>query len=86
MITGHTHLPYNCRLTDSAGKDRIVTSAYSFGRVVSELTLVLDRRSGDVMRDPSSATNHAVLEDDTTTTPRKRRSSTSGSRCTTCWR
>ncbi len=60
MITGHTHLPYNCRLTDSAGKARLVTSAYSFGRVVTEMNLVLDRRTGDVRRNLSTATNHVV--------------------------
>jgi 5'-nucleotidase len=56
LITGHTHLPYNCRL-----KDRIVTSAYSFGRVVSEIDLVLDKRTSDVRRDLSKAVNHPVV-------------------------
>ncbi len=60
MITGHTHLPYNCVLPDSAGEPRIVTSAYSYGRVVSELNLVLDKRTKDVRRDLSTATNHTV--------------------------
>jgi 5'-nucleotidase len=60
LITGHTHLPYNCVLPDAAGQPRIVTSAYSFGRVVSELNLVLDRRTRDVHRDLSTATNHIV--------------------------
>ena len=60
MITGHTHLPYNCVLPDSAGQPRIVTSAYSFGRVVSEVNLVLDKRTNDVRRDLSSATNYVV--------------------------
>lgn len=62
MITGHTHLPYNCKLNDPAGQPRIVTSAYSFGRVVSELNLVLDKRTNDVRRDLSTATNHAVIQ------------------------
>ena len=62
MITGHTHLPYNCVLDDKAGQPRIVTSAYSFGRVVSELNLVLDKRTNDVRRDLSTATNHAVVQ------------------------
>lgn len=56
MVTGHTHLPYNCVL-----EDRIVTSAYSYGRVVSEINLVLDKRTRDVRRDQSSAVNHAVI-------------------------
>lgn len=60
MITGHTHLPYNCLLPDSAGQPRIVTSAYSFGRIVSEVQLVLDKRTDDVRRDLSTATNHLV--------------------------
>jgi 5'-nucleotidase len=60
LITGHTHLPYNCLLPDAAGNDRIVTSAYSYGRVVSEFNLVLDKRTKDFRRDLSSATNHTV--------------------------
>ncbi len=60
IITGHTHLPYNCVLDDAAGQPRIVTSAYSYGRVVSELNLVLDKRTKDVRRDLSTSTNHVV--------------------------
>ena len=63
MITGHTHLPYNCMLPDAAGNPRIVTSAYSFGRVVTEVNLVLDKRTHDVRRDLSTATNHTVTQD-----------------------
>ena len=60
LITGHTHLPYNCVLPDSDGQPRIVTSAYSYGRVVSEFDLVLDKRTDDVRRDLSTAANHLV--------------------------
>lgn len=60
MITGHTHLPYNCRLSDANGNPRIVTSAYSYGRAVTEMNLVLDRRTRDVDRELSTATNHVV--------------------------
>lgn len=70
MITGHTHQPYNCRLLDSDGEDRIVTSAFSFGRVVSEINLVLDRRTRDVRRDLSSATNHGVFQDELVPDPK----------------
>ncbi len=69
MITGHTHLPYNCTLPDPRGKPRIVTSAYSFGRVVSEVNLVLDKRTRDIRRDLSSATNHTVVRADLTPDP-----------------
>jgi predicted extracellular nuclease/2',3'-cyclic-nucleotide 2'-phosphodiesterase (5'-nucleotidase family) len=60
LITGHTHLPYNCVLPDPAGQPRIVTSAYSYGRVVTELNLVLDTMTNDVRRDVSTARNHTV--------------------------
>ncbi|MDH3306730.1 MAG: bifunctional metallophosphatase/5'-nucleotidase [Acidimicrobiia bacterium] len=60
LITGHTHLPYNCVLPDRDGNPRIVTSAYSYGRVVSEMDLVLDKRTNDVRRDLSKAQNHVV--------------------------
>ena len=56
LITGHTHLPYNCVLDK-----RIVTSAFSFGRVVSEINLVINRNTGDVVPGLTSATNHPVL-------------------------
>ncbi|MCJ7779426.1 MAG: 5'-nucleotidase C-terminal domain-containing protein, partial [Acidimicrobiia bacterium] len=64
LITGHTHLPYNCKLDDSAGQPRIVTSAYSYGRVVSELNLVINPRTHDVNRDLSTSVNHAVIQAD----------------------
>jgi 5'-nucleotidase len=69
LITGHTHLPYNCLLPDPAGEPRIVTSAYSYGRVVSELNLVLDKRTNDVRRDLSTATNHLVAQAQLTPDP-----------------
>ena len=70
VITGHTHLPYNCVLNvqgaapGSGEEMRIVTSAYSFGRVVTEVNLVLDKQTGDVRRELSSSTNHAVVQAD----------------------
>ena len=70
VITGHTHLPYNCVLNDPAGQPRIVTSAYSYGRVVSELNLVLDKRTNDVRRDLSTATNHTVFQAGLTPDPK----------------
>ncbi len=69
IITGHTHLPYNCVLPDAAGKPRIVTSAYSFGRVVTEVQLVLDKRTNDVRRDLSTAVNHPVIQAELTPDP-----------------
>jgi 5'-nucleotidase len=64
VVTGHTHLPYNCVL-----EDRIVTSAFSFGRVVSEIDLVIDKRTNDVRPDLSKAVNHAVIQSQLTRDP-----------------
>ncbi|MEZ5407314.1 MAG: bifunctional metallophosphatase/5'-nucleotidase [Acidimicrobiales bacterium] len=61
VVTGHTHQPYVCNIPDPKGKPRWVTSASSFGRVVTETNLVVDRRSGDVVRDQVTSTNHLVL-------------------------
>lgn len=43
FITGHTHQPYICTLDG-----RPVTSAASFGRLITKLDLTIDRASGDV--------------------------------------
>jgi 5'-nucleotidase len=67
LVTGHTHQPYNCVLDDPAGQPRTVTSAFSFGRVVSEINLVLDKETKDVRRDLTRTTNHVV--DQTTADP-----------------
>jgi 5'-nucleotidase len=69
VITGHTHLPYNCMLPDPAGNDRFVTSAYSYGRVITELNLVIDPSTGEVRRDLSSSRNHAVIQSSLTKHP-----------------
>jgi 2',3'-cyclic-nucleotide 2'-phosphodiesterase (5'-nucleotidase family) len=43
----------------------MVTSASSYGRVVTETTLTLDKRTGDVRRTKTTATNHLVTRDRT---------------------
>ena len=65
VVTGHTHQPYVCNIPDPAGQRRMVTSASSFGRVVTETTLTLDRRTGDVRRHKTRATNHLVTRTQT---------------------
>ena len=44
FVTGHTHSAYNCVIDG-----RPVTSASSFGRLVTDIDLTLDRRSRDVV-------------------------------------
>ena len=62
IITGHTHQGYVCSLPDPAGNNRLVTSAHDYGRVVTESTLVINTKSGEVMRDRSRAVNHLVAQ------------------------
>jgi 5'-nucleotidase len=42
FITGHTHNAYNCVIDG-----RVVTSASSFGRLVTKFDMVLDKKSGE---------------------------------------
>jgi 2',3'-cyclic-nucleotide 2'-phosphodiesterase (5'-nucleotidase family) len=60
VVTGHTHQPYICNIPDPAGRNRMVTSASSFGRVVTETTLTISTRTGDVKRNRTTSTNHLV--------------------------
>jgi 5'-nucleotidase len=60
VISGHTHAAYNCLIPDPAGHDRMVTSAASFGRVITEMNLTIDNQTHDVVRDASTAVNHLV--------------------------
>ncbi len=41
-ISGHTHQPYNCVIDGDP-----VTSSFSFGRVVTDIDMTLDQRSGE---------------------------------------
>lgn len=63
VITGHTHQAYNCKITDPAGKKRLVTSAMSYGRIITEIDFKLSPRTGDVFRRSVRATNHVVTQD-----------------------
>jgi 5'-nucleotidase len=44
VVSGHTHQPYNCVLDN-----KIVTSAFSFGRLVTKIDLTIDRATGEVV-------------------------------------
>lgn len=60
FITGHTHGVYNCVIND-----RMVTSAYTNGEYLTDIDLVLDRKTGDIVS--KSVTNipvsHNVAKD-----------------------
>jgi 5'-nucleotidase len=46
VISGHTHQAYNCMINNRDGEGVPVTSAASFGRLVTDIDLVLNTRSG----------------------------------------
>ncbi|GAA4965709.1 bifunctional metallophosphatase/5'-nucleotidase [Kineococcus glutinatus] len=53
VVTGHTHQGYNCEIDE-----KLVTSATSNGRVVTDIDLRLNRFTGDVLR--AKAVNRVV--------------------------
>jgi len=57
IVSAHTHNEYRCTIT-AGGVTRLVTSAASFGRVLTDITLTLDDKSGDVVQ--ASAVNQIV--------------------------
>lgn len=56
VISGHTHNAYNCVINNM-----IVTSGASFGRIVTDVDLTIDRKSGEVVS--MSANNNIVTRD-----------------------
>ena len=60
VISAHTHLAYNCRMKNSAGRDILVTQAGAFGRVLTDIDLQFDRKTARV--DKVSATNILVSQ------------------------
>jgi 5'-nucleotidase len=56
VISGHTHQPYDCSIDG-----KLVTSAYSFGRLVTDVDLTIDRSTGEVVS--MSANNVIVTRD-----------------------
>ena len=57
IVSAHTHAEYRCTIT-SGGVTRLVTSASSFGRILSDLTLTIDDRTGELVE--ASAENVIV--------------------------
>jgi 5'-nucleotidase len=57
IVSAHTHAEYRCTIT-SGGVTRLITSASSFGRVLSDLTLTIDDRTGELVE--ASAENVIV--------------------------
>ena len=48
VLSAHTHVSYVCRVTNSKGREIPVTQASSFGRVLTDADLTIDKRTGRV--------------------------------------
>lgn len=57
VISGHTHYAYNCHY-----KGRLLTSAASYGRVVTRIDLTIDTTTDDVLA--ADAENYPVIDGD----------------------
>ena len=57
IVSAHTHAEYRCTIT-TGGVTRLVTSASSFGRILSDITLTIDDRTGKLVK--ASADNIIV--------------------------
>jgi 5'-nucleotidase len=49
VVSGHTHQAYNCELPNRVGRPIPVTSAGSFGRVMTSIDMTIDTRYRDVI-------------------------------------
>ena len=61
VLSGHTHAAYNCVVDKGGGNTILLTSAFSFGRIVTDIDLTIDRASGEPVS--KSANNLIVTRD-----------------------
>lgn len=68
VVSGHTHQPYNCVVQDPSGQPRLFTSAFSFGRMVTKLHLLIDPQTHDIVR-PAAFAENLIATNDASVTP-----------------
>jgi 5'-nucleotidase len=57
IVSAHTHAEYRCTIT-TGGVTRLITSASSFGRILTDITLTVDDKTGELVA--ASADNVVV--------------------------
>ncbi len=62
VVSGHTHSAYNCKLATAKGRKISVTSSSSFGRLLTDINLIIDPNTKDVIS--STATNRLAVRND----------------------
>ena len=58
IVSAHTHAEYRCTIT-TGGVTRLITSASSFGRILSDITLTIDNRNERLV---SASANNVIVE------------------------
>ena len=58
IVSAHTHAEYRCTITTPDGVTRLITSASSFGRILTDITLTVDDKTGELVA--ASAENSIV--------------------------
>jgi 5'-nucleotidase len=59
IVSAHTHAEYRCTITAADGVTRLITSASSFGRILSDITLRINDRSGTLV---SASAENVIVE------------------------
>jgi 5'-nucleotidase len=59
VVSGHTHRFYSCALPNRSGANSVVTSAGSFGTLVTDIDYTLDKRTGEFA---SAAARNVIVE------------------------
>lgn len=72
IMSGHTHRAYVCTIPDPNNQPRLVTSASTAGKVVTEISLAINRSTNDVMRSKTMARNVLVTRTEGKTLPERR--------------
>ena len=49
IVSAHTHAEYRCTIT-AGGVTRLITSASSFGRILTDITLTVDDKTGELVQ------------------------------------
>jgi 5'-nucleotidase len=62
VVSAHTHAAYNCKLPNAKGRTIAVTSASSFGRVLTDIDLTIDPATRNITA--AAATNRLVVRND----------------------
>ncbi len=63
IVTGHWHCRFNMMIPGPDGVSRPVVEAGYYGQLINEINLKLDPKTGKVVRELTSSTNHAVTRD-----------------------